>query len=172
MSFGGTSSASACNQDTRCKAALNLDGEEFDWSLYDAATRMPIAILHSDWVQYPLFGPSSANPAFNVSCDYAYEPWSEAGRSANVYRARLVGTRHIAFTDLPLSARGALKSRVYGDSDAASVLSATNDFVLGFFDASLKGERRDFPAAVYRRHAGLLLPHTTADVRAWWTSRR
>lgn len=172
MSFGGTSSASACHHDVRCKAAVNLDGEEFDWSLYNANVRMPLAVLHADWVRYPPFGPNSADPTFNLLCGYAYESWSTAGEHDTVTRARLIGSRHLALTDLPLSARGPLAARLYGHGDGKQLVEATNDFVLGFFDAQLKlVAEPGFPKAVLERHPSSLAPHRNIAVREWWTRR-
>lgn len=173
MSFGGTSSASACHHDPRCKAAVNLDGEEFDWSLYDAQVRMPLAVLHADWLQYPPFGPNSADPTFNILCGYAYETWSTAGKN-DVIRARLIGARHLGLTDLPLSGRGPLAARMFGHGDPNELVEATNAFVLGFFDSRLKQadpSPRAFPATVLERYPDALAPHQNTAVREWWSHR-
>ena len=171
MSFGGTSSASACHHDPRCQAAVNLDGEEFDWSLYNANVRMPLGVLHADWVRYPPFGPNSADPTFNLLCGYAYETWSTAGENETVIRARLIGSRHLGLTDLPLSARGPLAKRMYGSGDSQKMVDATNAFVLGFFDAYLKKSTEEFPKALLDRHPDSLAPHRNIAVREWWSRR-
>lgn len=174
MSFGGTSSASACHHDERCKAAVNLDGEEFDWSLYDAQVRMPLAVLHADWVEYPPFGPTSADPTFNILCGYAYESWKTAGETDHVVRARLIGARHLGLTDLPLSGRGTLAARMFGRGDSDQLVEATNAFVLGFFDSRLKQTTQSpsaFPAAVIERYPSALAPHRNVAVREWWSHR-
>lgn len=175
MSFGGTSSASACHHDERCKAAVNLDGEEFDWSLYNAQVRMPLAVLHADWVRYPPFGPTSADPTFNILCGYAYETWSTAGENADVVRGRLIGARHLGLTDMPLSARGPLAARIYGGGDARGLVDATNEFVVVFFDAQLKQSapaRNTFPSAIFEQRPAELAPHRNIAVREWWTQRQ
>lgn len=174
MSFGGTSSASACHHDERCKAAVNLDGEEFDWSLYNAPVRMPLAVLHADWVRYPPFGPSSADPTFNILCGYAYEDWSTAGERADVVRGRLVGAKHVGLTDLPLSARGPLRARIYGNGDPDVLVQATNAFVVGFLDVQLKHTAKshgEFASAIFEQHPQALAPHRNIGVREWWTRR-
>ena len=175
MSFGGTSSASACHHDERCKAAVNLDGEEFDWSLYNAQVRMPLAVLHADWVRYPPFGPTSADPTINILCGYAYEAWSTAGENADVVRARLIGARHLGLTDLPLSARGPLAARIYGGGDPKGLVEATNAFVVGFFDARLKQTapaQDTFPSTIFEQRPTELAPHRNIGVREWWTRRQ
>jgi hypothetical protein len=153
---------------------VNLDGEEFDWSLYNANVRMPLAVLNADWVRYPPFGPNSADPTFNLPCGYAYESWSTAGENDTVTRARLIGARHLGLTDLPLSARGPLAARLYGRGDGKQMVEATNDFVLSFFDTRLKKSTQPaaaFPKTVLDRHPTSLAPHRNIAVREWWTQR-
>jgi len=170
MSFGGTVSASACHHDARCTAAANLDGEEFDWSLWDADVRMPLLMVHSDFEQYPLYGPGTGASGMTIM-DYSYERWAEAGRRPDVVRARVLGERHLGLTDLPLSARNPVRERYYGGQSGEASVAAVNDLVTAFLDQRLKGEASGFPAAQFRAHPGALRRHDIAGVREWWRQR-
>lgn len=169
MSFGGTSSSSACHHDRRCRAAVNLDGEEFDWSLYNTDARMPLLVVHADFERYPAFGPGNGTPGSSIN-DYAYERWGEAGRSATVYRARIRDQRHLGLTDLPLSARLPARERFYGSLEGREAVTTTNDFVLAFLDRYLSGKDNGFPERQFETHPAMLR-HDASSVRQWWTNR-
>ncbi|MFC3654608.1 hypothetical protein FZ025_10645 [Xanthomonas hyacinthi] len=169
MSFGGTTSASACHHDRRCVAAVNMDGEEFDWSLWDADIRVPLLLLHSDFERYPLFGAGTGVPHSTIM-DYAYERWDRIGERADVVRVRVVGERHLGLTDLPLSARMPVRGRIYGEQDGETGVAATNDLVLAFLDHALKGQDNGYPGRVFARQSALR-PHDASSVRRWWQAR-
>ncbi len=169
MSFGGTSSSSACHHDLRCRAAVNLDGEEFDWSLYDTDVRMPLLVVHADFERYPAFGPGNGTPGSSIN-DYAYERWSEAGLNATVHRARIRDQRHLGLTDLPLSARMPAREKFYGSLEGRQALAATNDLILAFLDRYLLGENNGFPERQFKAHPAMLR-HDATSVREWWTRR-
>lgn len=169
MSFGGTSSSSACHHDRRCRAAVNLDGEEFDWSLYDAEVRMPLLVVHADFERYPAFGPGNGTPGSSIN-DYAYERWSEAGLNATVHRARIRDQRHLGLTDLPLSARLQARERFYGSLEGRQAVAATNDFILAFLDRYLSGKDNGFPERQFETHPAMLR-HDASSVRQWWLNR-
>lgn len=169
MSFGGTSSSSACHHDTRCRAAVNLDGEEFDWSLYDTDVRMPLLVVHADFERYPAFGPGNGTPGSSIN-DYAYERWSEAGQNATVHRARIRDQRHLGLTDLPLSARLPARERFYGALEGREAVATTNDFILAFLDHYLSGKDNGFPERQFAAHPAMLR-HDASSVREWWINR-
>lgn len=169
MSFGGTTAASACHHDTRCAAAVNMDGEEFDWSLWDADIRVPLLLIHSDFETHPLFGPGTGVPHATIM-DYAYERWDSAGEHPDVVRVRVTGQRHLGLTDLPLSARMPMRGKIYGEQDGLAAVNATNDLVLAFLDHVLKGQDNGYPGRVLARQP-VLRPHDASSVRQWWQAR-
>lgn len=151
MSFGGTAAASVCQVDTRCRAAVNLDGFEFDANLYDARYRAPLLLIQSDWKVYPNEGPP--NPYFTIY-DYAYERWAEAGSAPDLYRYRIPGVKHIGFTDLVLAPHDAVRDTIFGEADGANVVGATDDLVLAFLDRYVAGRGGDLDRAA-ARHPGV-----------------
>lgn len=151
MSFGGSTSASACQVDRRCRAAVDLDGLEFDRTLYDARFRTPLLLIQSDWRRYPNLGP--ADPDFTFY-DYAYERWSDAGSTPDIYRFRIAGIRHIGFTDLALAPRDAVRDGIFGVGEGAAVVDATDDLVIAFLDRYVAGRRGDVDATA-ARHPGV-----------------
>ncbi|MFT4196970.1 MAG: hypothetical protein QM601_03515 [Pseudoxanthomonas sp.] len=169
MSFGGTTSASACHHDLRCAAAVNMDGEEFDWSLWNADIRVPLLLIHSDFETYPMFGPGTGTPHSTIM-DYAYEPWDSAGLHPGVVRVRVAGERHLGLTDLPLTARMPARGRFYGAQDGMAGVTASNDLVAAFLDQTLQGVPSGYPDQVLARHP-VLQRHTAASVRQWWQAR-
>lgn len=135
MSFGGSASVSACQREARCRASVNLDGFEFDRSLYDHGVRAPLLLIQSDWHLYPNSGP--ANACF-TAYDYAYRAWSGRVATAPVYRYAVRGIRHMGLTDLVLAPRDKVRDELFGTADGISVVSAVNSTVLAFLDRNLK----------------------------------
>jgi predicted dienelactone hydrolase len=162
MSFGGSASASACEIDRRCRAAVNLDGFEFDRTLYDHRIRVPLLLLQSDWHLYPNEGP--ANDRF-TGYDYAYERWDHAGKAPFVYRYRLAGIRHMGLTDLALAPRDPVRDTMLGEADGERTTAALDHLVLAFLDRHIAGRRTDI-AAVAARYPELER-HTAREVRQW-----
>ncbi len=134
MSFGGSTSASACSRDRRCKAAINLDGIEFDRDLYNRAIGKPLLLIQSDWTAYPNAGPVGQR---FTSYDLAYERWATAGRTADIHRYRLAGIRHMGMTDLILAPRGPARDRLLGTIEGAPATEAINAITLAFLDRYL-----------------------------------
>jgi len=61
MSHGSGLLPRRCGQvEADCKAAVNLDGEEYDITEANANVRFPVLLLTSDWLQYPWSGFSRA----------------------------------------------------------------------------------------------------------------
>ncbi len=166
MSFGGSTAPSACARIANCRAAINLDGESFDFSQYNTDFGRPLLVVLTGQLfsssQYP-------NPATNPT-DYAYERWVTAGEAANVYRMRVASLRHLGTTDLLLSARDPFKARLYGTIDADRGIALIDDSALEFLDRHVKGERNGFPADIYARYPETNA-HDASHVRLWWVAR-
>jgi len=161
MSFGGSASASACQVDTRCRAAFNLDGLEFDQTLYDRALRMPLMLVQSDWRVFPNLGAPGTSL---THYDYAYESWAHAGTTPTIYRFALKGATHMGLTDLALAPADPVRDRLFGPAPGRKVIPAINDLVAAFLDRHLAGKPADIDAAaarhalVERRRANLPRP--------------
>lgn len=168
MSFGGQIAASVCHRELACKAALNFDGGVFDWALIDAPIRMPLLMMHSDWVRYAPEG-STPDPGFNLN-DYAYEPFGQAGRTGKVFRMRVKNIQHLGFSDLVLIARRPVRDIGFGAIGRHEAAAIMNDFATGFFDRYLKAENNGFPESAYARHPEVV-PHAADSLREWKLSQ-
>lgn len=165
-SFGGSSSASACQIDRRCRAAINMDGFEFDSHLYDRRTRMPLMLIQSDWSAFPNMGPPSNDYTIY---DYAYEPWRSAGSASTVYRFRINGVRHLGLTDLVMAPRDPIRDRMFGPADGNVVTDEVASLVEAFFDRYVKGEHAEV-AAVAARYPGVTR-HDASEIAHWHHGR-
>lgn len=152
MSFGGSTSVSACVRDVRCAAAINLDGIEFDSSLYDRDAGKPVLLIQSDWKIHPNAGPPGRS---FTSYDHAYERWATAGRHPDIFRYRLKDITHMGMTDLILAPRNSQRDALLGTIDGARATEAINAVSLAFLDRYLAGKRAS-PSAVAARHADLV----------------
>jgi len=152
MSFGGSASASACQISRRCAAAVNVDGFEFDQTLYDRTPRMPLLLIQNDWTVFPNMGPASATETIY---DYAYRRWNRPDRGSRVARFRMAGVKHLGLTDLVLAPRDPVRDRMFGPAQGSVVASALNDMVTTFLDRHVKGSASDIDAAA-ARNAGVV----------------
>lgn len=147
MSFGGSSSVSACVREPRCAAAINLDGIEFDSTLYDRDAGRPVLLIQSDWKIRPNAGP--AGRAF-TSYDLAYERWATAGRHRDIHRYRLTNITHMGMTDLILARRDPQRDALLGTIDGARATEAIGAVSLAFLDRYLAGKRMSLPTVAAR----------------------
>jgi predicted dienelactone hydrolase len=164
MSFGGATAASACNLVEQCRAAINLDGGNYDPALFNASVNRPLLLLMSDWVHLPLPNRPS-DPDFAPN-DYAYEPWAKAGLDPNVVRLRLDGIRHMGFTDLILLMNGPEHEARFGTIEPRVAVAAIGDASLAFLDEYLKGGSRKALDSVVARTPALRV-HAPESVRHW-----
>ncbi|MFC3052116.1 alpha/beta hydrolase [Kordiimonas pumila] len=168
MSFGGATSAAACHHELRCKAAINLDGFQYDARLYDTEMRTPFLLMNKDWVLYDA-DESPQSPDFNAS-DYFYEPLTMAGNIPDIYRVRVRLTRHIDFTDLALIKDIGATGDIFGDLAGPLTLESVNRAVLAFLDHYVRQKDNGFPEKTLRHYPGLVLRDAGAVAR-WKASQ-
>lgn len=165
MSFGGATSATTCPLVTACRAAINLDGQNFDPALFDGAVGRPLLLMLSDWPRYGLLEGQPREADFSPN-DLAYEPWTRAGKDDDVVRVRLDGIRHLGFTDLVALLDGPKRNERVGDIGGNVALSATSDVVLAFLDTHLRdGDAADLGRAIDRHPA--LKRHVPTRLQGW-----
>lgn len=165
MSFGGATSATSCRLVDACRAAVNLDGQNFDPDLYDRPVGRPLLLMLSDWPRYGLLEGQPREADFSPN-DLAYESWNEAGENGDVGRVRLQGARHMGFTDLVALLDGPKREEHVGEIEGDEALSAIGDLVLAFLDAHLRdGDAAGIDRAIDRHPA--LGRHVPERLRGW-----
>jgi predicted dienelactone hydrolase len=165
MSFGGATSATTCKLVDACRAAVNLDGQNFDPELFDRPVGRAFLLLLSDWTRYSLFEGQSKAADFSPN-DLAYESWSGAGQGHDVIRVRLEGIRHMGFTDLVALLDGPKRVERVGEINGDEALSAIGDVVLAFLDAQLRnGDAASIDRAI--EHHPELKRHVPARLKRW-----
>jgi hypothetical protein len=120
-SFGGGTAFQVCAVDTRCKAAINLDGTTWG-TLLDTPLQTPYLMMYG---QYS-----------NGTNDWALKNLPETG-----YKVWVKGASHINFSDFSLVGSG-LKIPglgILGSIDSGQMERIMNAYTLAFFDQTLKG---------------------------------
>jgi predicted dienelactone hydrolase len=168
MSFGGATSAATCRLVPQCRVVINLDGGNYDPTLFNASIDRPMLLMMSDWVNLPLPGRPN-DPSFHLN-DYAYEPWLRAGLDPDVVRVRLEGIRHMGYTDLILLMRGANHEAQFGTISPDVAVEAIGAASLAFLNQHLNGGDRGRLDAILKSSSVLRL-HSPASVREWARAR-
>ena len=172
MSFGGSTSGSVCQVDSRCSAAVNLDGGNFDPEQVNRDQPAPFLMFHSDWVLgLAAFLPEGVelDPHFAFN-DFAYERHETAGLNDDLFRLQVKDSTHLGFSDMGMMARQPVRGMLFGAIDGEEMVAIQNDVVLDFFDRFIRNISNDFPDTAYKRHPAIV-PHSAERVRAWWQSR-
>lgn len=121
MSFGGSNAGVVCLTDRRCKAGINIDGQQFGDLINDSLT-VPFMIMGSE-------------AAFVV-----HRPIFDRLRGP-AYLLKLAGTQHIGLTDLPYFAPVLLRRLgVTGTMPVQRSEELMTNYVGAFFDTYLKGQ--------------------------------
>lgn len=167
MSFGGSTAPSVCQALAECRAAVNLDGESFDFSMYNVELRAPmLMLLTGQRFNEAQLDDSNVNPM-----DYAYERWAHAGERDDIVRMRVASLQHVGLLDLLLSAPRPWNSEMYGTIDGQRGMALIGDAVLQFLDRHVRGkEDVDFPRGFFAEYREAT-PHDASHVRHWWLKR-
>jgi predicted dienelactone hydrolase len=121
MSFGGSNAGEVCLIDRRCKAGLNIDGQQYG-PLIDDSLSVPFMILASE----------TAYGVHRAIYDRFQGP---------AYLIRLRGTQHVGLTDLPYL--GPILFRKLGLTGTMPVDRSEQlmtDYIVAFFDTYLRGK--------------------------------
>jgi predicted dienelactone hydrolase len=165
MSFGGATSATTCKLLDACRAAVNLDGQNFDLELFDQPVQRPLLLMLSDWTRYRVIDGQPQQADFSPN-DLAYERWSEAGENPHVLRIRLAGIRHMGFTDLVNLLDGPKRDERVGEIDGLQAQAAIGDLVLAFLDVYVRDGDPASIARALERHPALAR-HAPVRLRQW-----
>ena len=132
-SFGGATAFAICQQDARCKAGANLDGDPFSAEM-KTAEHQPFLFLSEDFPQGCESAPNCA-PMLNMS---------RLVNPGPAYFLQVSGAKHFNFSDLPFRqvflVRPLFRAAGYvGSIDPGRGLQITNTYLAAFFDRYLKG---------------------------------
>jgi predicted dienelactone hydrolase len=122
-SMGGITSAAFCARDSRCRAAINLDGSPQYGDLIDHPGARPFLMVYS------------ARPGRVGVSDLAY------GRSDSAWRAVIDGTRHINFGDFQYREGPQRIPEALGPIAAERSTAIVHRLVREWFDQWLSGKR-------------------------------
>ena len=167
MSFGAVS-ASAAHRDLRARAAVILDGGNWDKQLLNGNIRVPLLVFHSDR--------KMLNPYFQddiqyfPTSDFAFEKLQAFGDRSDVVRIEVEGTSHLDFTDqsyMPPAARADMQeAHLSGPIKGAMMQNIMNDFVRAFFDRYVKDENQAYPGDLFERYPTVEILDRS-EIREW-----
>ncbi|HEX3049248.1 MAG TPA: hypothetical protein VHP83_01225 [Aggregatilineaceae bacterium] len=155
-SFGGATTVEAMARDTRIKAGVNLDGSL--WSYYPdgvpgallfvneegSDVSQPIPMPAEDEIDVAGLTPEQAEELL-AEFNAAYSAYTH---TATAYSVTITGAAHLNFGDSGLlAAVFPDMADDLGPIDPAQALRITNDYLLAFFGATLRGEASDLLTA-------------------------
>jgi hypothetical protein len=119
--MGGVTSGQFCLADSRCRAALNLDGVPQYGKMIDDRMKKPFLMAYSE------------RPGRLGASDPIY------ARSASpYYRVDVKRSSHLTFSDMPFWPGGGLRARgAYGAIEPAKAVMVTRTIVREFFEMTL-----------------------------------
>jgi dienelactone hydrolase len=144
-SFGGATAAQFCHDDTRCKAAIDIDGQPFG-SVIQAGLRQPFLFLLSDHGRAS--DPVSRRIMANIQSIYDRLP------PETRLRVVIRGANHFLFSDDGALLKshimmGMLRMLHVIRIEGRRQLAVTAHCVHSFFDAHLQGTRLDMASPLY-----------------------
>ncbi len=145
-SFGGATAFAVCQQDARCKAGANLDGDPFSAEM-KTTVRQPFLFLSEDYPEA-----CEAQP----DCE-AMLKMSRLVNPGPAFFLQVSGAKHFNFSDLPLRQVGLVRplfrlAGYAGSIDPQRGLQIANTYLAAFFDRYLKGEENGLlsgPSSLY-----------------------
>jgi dienelactone hydrolase len=146
-SLGGNASFEACSHDSRCVAAVNLDGTVFS-QVRSTGLKVPGLILQAD---------------YKVPCDEFCQRRKEGNKALTlagpVLDFAVTGAEHYNFTDWSVLYAPALHpAGQLGSIDGARVIVITRDVVRAFVDQGLRGTPASTFEETVRRYGELHAP--------------
>jgi pimeloyl-ACP methyl ester carboxylesterase len=145
-SLGGNASFEACARDSRCVAAVNLDGTVFS-QVRRSGLKVPGLILQAD---------------YKVPCDEFCQHRKDDNKALTVAGVRdiaVTGTEHYDFTDWSaLYAPVLHPAGQLGPIDGARVIVITRDVVRAFVDQGLRGTSASIFEETVKRYGELHAP--------------
>lgn len=139
MSFGGSTTGGVCMVDTRCAAAVNLDGGDYDFQPFNRNVPVPFLMFYSDLDLAAAMVSEDPNATGHGFNDFSYERHETAGLRPDVYRLTVDGVTHLGVSDFALFMRAPWRTPLFGSIDSGAIIGIQNDFVRGFFDRHLRG---------------------------------
>jgi len=138
-SFGGSVAVSVCHIDSVCRAAVNIDGSNFDSSLVNNTVRMPTLSLQHDFSVHPNMATMRSFGMRNP-IDTSYEKNISVGDTGLVTRVELRGMLHQSFSDSTWFSRGALARKLIktGNLSPQHSVSLVSNILVTYIDSHLK----------------------------------
>jgi len=151
-SFGGATTVEAMTRDTRIKAGANLDGSL--WNYYPDGVPGALLFINEEGsdISQPIPMPSEEEiSAAGLTPEQAEELMAEFNaantaymNTATAYSVTITGAAHLNFGDTALLVSlFPNMAEDLGSIDPAQALRITNDYLLAFFGATLRGEAGD-----------------------------
>jgi dienelactone hydrolase len=134
-SFGGSVSAEDCLEDSRFKAALDMDGSYWG-KVQNAGLAKPLMMIEED---LPAFTDDELKGNLGVTNDHLFDLSDDATlHHSNGYRVLVHGSTHASFTDRSLFSPWKRYSGE-GDLPALREYAIIRSYVLAFFNKTLNG---------------------------------
>ena len=168
MSFGGNISAGTCRLTRYCRAAINLDGGQYDVGMFNTSAERPLLMLSSDWIGLPR-PDAPLYPDYTVT-DLAFEPWATSGGDPDIVRVRMKGMRHMGLSDLMLLMVDPGRVDTVGTAEPVGSMRALDDLCIAFLNSYLKGQGRGRIADALEKH-DLFVPRKPVALREWAIGR-
>ncbi len=168
MSFGGSTAGSFCMVDSRCAAAVNLDGGDYHYTAFNRNMPVPFMMMYSDYQRLGRMLTDQPDIQVHAFNDHSYERLELAGLRTDIHRFAVRDVMHLGYSDLGYFMRNPVRAHILGPIDGERMLRIQNDFVRGFFDRYLREHNAEFPASELAAHRDWVAVQRTEGLSAWW----